>query len=194
MKRKWWLWLLLASACLIIVFAISELTGISIGGIFGWGTLSVLGIVGLIAGLAILAGLTFFIAGLLRLLLEIFISNREHLSLILGILGFCAILVGWILTSIKLEWSIFIVTIGFFMGCLAGVEYQGHKLEREKLEYELEQVPDKKEEMDEDNGSLLKEMSISELENFKDTYKDNKSIVKILDGYIKAKRKATKEF
>lgn len=64
-----------------------------------------------------------------------------------------------------------------------------------ELEHDLEQVPDKRDgEEDEDKGSLLKEMSISELEQFKEAYKGNPSIVKILDGYIEAKRKATKEF
>ena len=124
MKRRWWLWLLLALVCSMIVFGISELIGVSIGSILGWGTLGVLGVVGLIVGITLLAGLTFLIGGLIRLLLECFISNREMLSITLGILGFCAILVGYILTATEFEWSLFIIMVGFFIGFLAGEEYQ----------------------------------------------------------------------
>jgi len=125
MKRRRWLWLLLASACLIIVFGVSGLTGISIGSIFGWGTLGVLGALGLVVALTILAGLAYLIAGILRLLIQIFISNIEKLSITLGILGFCAVLVGYILTATReFGWSIFIVMVGFFIGFLAGEEYQ----------------------------------------------------------------------
>ena len=125
MKRRWWLWLLLAFACLTVIFGISELTGISIGSIFGWGTLGVLGVVAIVVALTILAGLAYFIAGILRLLFQIFISNTEKLSITLGILGFCAILVGYILTATReFGWSIFIVMVGFFIGFLAGEEYQ----------------------------------------------------------------------
>jgi len=65
-----------------------------------------------------------------------------------------------------------------------------------ELEQELKQIPDNEEEEDEDTdkGLLLKEMSISELATMKETYKGNPSVVKILDRYIKAKRRATKEF
>ena len=88
MKRRWWLWLLLALACLVVVFGVSELTGISIGSIFGWGTLGVLGVVVLIISSTILAGFAFLIACILKLLLGSFISNRENVSITLGILGF----------------------------------------------------------------------------------------------------------
>ena len=123
MKRRWWLWLLLALACLVIVFGVSELTGISIGSIFGWGALGTLGVIAVIILTMFVAFFAFFIAWLLTLLLENFISNEEKLSITLGILGFCAILVGYI-TAREFEWSLFIVMVGFFTGCLAGVKYQ----------------------------------------------------------------------
>ena len=125
MKRRWWLWLLLAWACLMVVFGVSELAGVSILSIFGWGALGALGVLAFIIIFTMFAA--FFalpIAWLLKLLLENFISNRQKLSITLGSLGFCAVLVGYILTVREFEWSLFVVTVGFLMGCLAGAEYQ----------------------------------------------------------------------
>ncbi|MEE9520796.1 MAG: hypothetical protein V3V43_03685, partial [Dehalococcoidales bacterium] len=61
---------------------------------------------------------------LLKLLLTIFVSNKEYLSITLGSLGVCAILVGWILTIRESGWSFLVIMVGFSMGCLAGIEYQ----------------------------------------------------------------------
>ncbi len=141
MKRKWWLWLSLFLVCLTIVFVVSELTGVSIGSIFGWGTLGILGILGIIVTLMVGAVFVILpITMLVKILLECFISNKEMLYMTLGSLGFCAILVGWILTIRGSGWSFLIMMVGFSMGCFAGAEYQGHKLECEKLEHELEQA------------------------------------------------------
>ncbi len=138
MKRRWWLWLLIALACSVIVFVVSELIGISIVRILGWGVLGAFGVLSVIFTIIITTFFTFCIGGLIRFLLECFISNKEILSITLGSLGVCAILVGWILTIRESGWSFLVIMVGFFMGCFAGAEYQGHKLEREKLEYELE--------------------------------------------------------
>lgn len=128
MKRKWWLWLLLASACSMVIFGISELTGISLGGIFGLGIGSVLLVVALIIGipfaLTMTFGFAYIVAQIFRLLLSSFISNREMPYITFGILGLCTILVGFILTATKSDWSLFVIMVGFFMGCLAGAEYQ----------------------------------------------------------------------
>lgn len=146
-KRKWWLWLLIALACMITVFVIAELTGASITSIFGWGILGIFGVLGVMG--ALIVG-TFFvilpIVMVIRLLLEAFISNREILYLTLGSLGFCAILVGWILTIRQQpEWSFPVMIVGFLLGCLAGAEYQKHLLSgSNKFERRLEQVPDEK--------------------------------------------------
>ncbi len=124
MKRRWWLWILLPIACLIIVFGVSELTGASEVSIFGWAILGAFGIMTTIFYALFLA--LFGAAGalLVKVLLGIFISNGENLSITLGILGFCAILVGYILTLGQFAWSLFIVIAGFFMGCFAGAEHQ----------------------------------------------------------------------
>ncbi|MFC2032113.1 hypothetical protein ACFLUS_01895 [Chloroflexota bacterium] len=131
MKRRWWLWLLLAPACLMAVFGISEITGISTGNIIGWGTLSILGKIalglGLVFGFAIAVGIAYIAAYLLKLLLTKFVSHGENLSTILGVIGFCIILVGYVLTNVENNWSLFIMIIGFFTGCLAGVKYQESK-------------------------------------------------------------------
>ena len=125
MKRRWWLWLLLALACSLIIFAVSELTGLSIAGIFGWGALGVLGIFGVLAALMLSAVFVVLpIVVLVKFLLECFISNREILYITLGSVGFCAILVGWILTIRESGWSFLVIMVGFSMGCLAGIEYQ----------------------------------------------------------------------
>ena len=119
-KRKWWLWLIIAFACMLIVFGIAELTGTSILGIFGWGALGVIGVFAAI----LMAGVSFVIPFLLRALLKEFVSNHERLSIILGSLGLCAIVVGWVATEREASWSLFVVMSGFSMGCLAGAEYQ----------------------------------------------------------------------
>jgi len=125
MKRRWWLWLLLALACLVIVFGVSELTGISIGSIFGWGVLGIFGVLATIGLLMLSAVFVVLPIGMLvKFLLECFISNREMLYMTLGSLGFCAILVGWILTIRESGWSFLVMMVGFTMGCLAGIEYQ----------------------------------------------------------------------
>jgi hypothetical protein len=131
MKRRWWLWLLLATACLMVTLGIAEITGISTGNITGWGTLGILGKVALVFVLAfvfaIAAGMAYIIAYLLKLLLTKFVSHGKNLSTILGVLGFCIILAGYVLSIVENNWSLFIVIIGFFTGCLAGVEYQESK-------------------------------------------------------------------
>ena len=123
-KRKWWLWLLIALACMIVVFVIAELTGAPTISIFGWGALGVIGIFVFI----LFGGISFIIPLLFRALLEMVISNREKLSIILGSIGFCAIVVGWITTRLEYDWSLFLMMSGFSMGCLAGAEYQKHSL------------------------------------------------------------------
>lgn len=119
-KRKWWLWLIIAFACAMIAFAIAELTGASIIGVFGWGALGVIGVFAVI----LLAGISLVIPFLFRALLKEFVSNHERLSIILGSLGLCAIVVGWVATGLEASWSLFVVMSGFSMGCLAGAEYQ----------------------------------------------------------------------
>ena len=119
-KRKWWLWLIIALGCMIIVFIIAELTGASITSILGWGAFGAIGIFVVI----LLAGAAFVIPFLFRALLRDFVSNHERLSVILGGLGLCAIVAGWIATSMEASWSLFLIMSGFSMGCLAGAEYQ----------------------------------------------------------------------
>ena len=126
-KRKWWLWLVIALACMIIVFAIAELTGASIISVFGWGALGAIGIFALI----LLAGIAFIIPFFFRVLLRAFVSNHERLSLILGGLGLCAIVIGWVGTGLEARWSLFLIMSGFSMGCLAGAEYQEYSNLRE---------------------------------------------------------------
>jgi len=105
MKRRWWLWLLLATACLMVALAISEITGISTGNITGWGTLGILGKVALVFVLvfvfAIAVGMAYIIAYLLKLLLTKFVSHGKNLSTILGVLGFCIILAGYVLSIVE---------------------------------------------------------------------------------------------
>ena len=119
-KRKWWLWLIIAFACVMIAVAIAELTGASIIGVFGWGALGVIGVFVFI----LLAGISFALPLLFRALLETVISDREKLSIIFGSIGVCAIVVGWITTRLEYDWSLFLMMSGFSMGCLAGAEYQ----------------------------------------------------------------------
>lgn len=121
-KRKWWLWLVIAFACMMIAFAIAELTGASLISIFGWGALGVVNIFAFV----LLAGISFVLPMLFRALLETVISNREKLSIIFGSIGICAIVVGWITTRLEHDWSLFLIMSGFSMGCLAGAEYQKH--------------------------------------------------------------------
>jgi len=126
-KRKWWLWLLVALACVIIVFVIAELTGASVTSIFGWGALGAIGVFAVI----LLAGIAFVIPFLFRALLREFVSNHERLSLILGGLGLSAIVIGWVGTGLEARWSLFLIMSGFSMGCLAGAEYQEYSNLRE---------------------------------------------------------------
>jgi len=147
-KRKWWLWLIIALGCMIIVFVIAELTGASIISTFGWGVLGILGVVGVIAALVI--GTVFFIfpiTGVIWLLLRHLISNKEMLYVTLGSLGFCAILVGWILTARHSGWSLPVMIVGFVLGCFTGVEYQKHSLSgSNEFERGIGQIPDEIEE------------------------------------------------
>jgi hypothetical protein len=126
-KRKWWLWLVIALACMVAVFAIAELTGASVTSILGWGALGAIGVVAVV----LLAGVAFVIPFLLRALLKAFVSNHERLSLILGGLGLSAIVIGWVGTGLEARWSLFLIMSGFSMGCLAGAEYQEYSALRE---------------------------------------------------------------
>jgi len=142
-KRKWWLWLIIAFACMIVAFAIAELTGNSLISIFGWGALGVVGVFAFV----LLAGVSFILPLLFRALLEMFISNREKLSIIFGSIGVCAIVIGWIATKQGHDWSLFLVMSGFSMGCLAGAEYQKHEFRSSnEPEGRLGQIPDEIEE------------------------------------------------
>lgn len=126
-KRKWWLWLVIALACMIIVFTIAELTGAPVVSVFGWGALGAIGVFAVI----LLAGIAFVIPFLFRALLREFVSNHERLALILGGLGLSAIIVGWVGTGLQARWSLFLIMSGFSMGCLAGAEYQEYSNLRE---------------------------------------------------------------
>ena len=126
-KRKWWLWFLIALGCLLIIFIVSKLMGVSLFNILGWGALGVVGVFAVI----LLAGGAFVIPFIFRALLKGFVSNREKMSIILGSLGLCAIVVGWIATSMEASWSLFLIMSGFSMGCLAGAEYQEYSNLRE---------------------------------------------------------------
>lgn len=128
-KRKWWLWAIIAFACVLVVFGIAELTGASIVSSFGWGILGVTGFlvftfVSILAAVFLVAP----IAWVTKALLGEFISNRERLYVTLGSLGFVTILVGWILTTKQVWWSSLVIIGGFAFGCFAGVEYQKHLL------------------------------------------------------------------
>ena len=145
-KRKWWVWLIIAFACMMIIFGIAELTGTSVVGIFGWGILGILGFLAVTLGLVLAAMFIVApIAGIITMLLREFISNKEILYITLGSLGFCAILVGWILTIRQVGWSFLVIMVGFAFGCLAGVEYQKHSLSvSNESETGLEQVSDER--------------------------------------------------
>ena len=119
-KRKWWFWFLIALGCLLIIFIVSKLIGVSLLHILGLGALGVVGVFAVI----LLAGGSFVIPFIFKALLKGFVSNREKMSIILGSLGLCAIVVGWIATSMEASWSLFLIMSGFSMGCLAGAEYQ----------------------------------------------------------------------
>jgi len=119
-KRKWWLWLLIALGCLLIIFIVSKLMGVSLFNILGWGALGVVGVFAVI----LLAGMAFIIPFIFRALLKEFVSHRERMSIVLGSLGLSAIVVGWIATRLEASWSLFLIMSGFSMGCLAGAEYQ----------------------------------------------------------------------
>jgi hypothetical protein len=144
-NRKWWLWVIIAFACVMIVFGIAELTGASIINIFGWGILGILGF--LAATLVSILALVFLVTPItwvIRALLNEFISNKEILYITLGSLGFCAILVGWILTTRQVWWSALVIMGGFVFGCLAGVEYHKHSLSvSHESERVIEQIPNK---------------------------------------------------
>ena len=120
MKKRWWLWLLIALGCLSIIFIVSRLMGVSLFHIVGWGVLGVIGAFAVI----LLAVIAFVIPLILRALFKEFVSNRERMSIILGSLGLCAIIVGWMGTILEARWSLFLIMSGFSMGCLAGAEYQ----------------------------------------------------------------------
>jgi len=142
-KRKWWIWLLIALVCMIIVFVIAEITGASIISTFGWGILGVFGVLGVILALILSVFVIAPIVMIIRLLLGYFISNKEILFVTLGSLGFCAILVGWILTIRQNGWSLLVMMVGFALGCVAGVEYQKHALSgSNESEGRLGQIPD----------------------------------------------------
>jgi len=145
-KRKWWLWVIIAFACVMIVFGIAELTGASIISIFGWGILGILGfLAAILVSILALVFLVAPIAWVIRALLDEFISNKEILYITLGSLGFCAILVGWILTTRQVWWSALVIMGGFAFGCLAGVEYHKHSLSvSNESEVRLEQVPNER--------------------------------------------------
>ena len=119
-NRKWWLWLLIALGCLLIIFVVSKLMGVSLFHILGWGALGAVGVFVVILS----AGMAFVLPFIFRALLKGFVSNREKMSIILGSLGLCAIVVGWIATRMEASWSLFLIMSGFSMGCLAGAEYQ----------------------------------------------------------------------
>lgn len=128
-KKKWWLWLTIAVGCMVIVFVIAELTGASVTSVFGWGVLGILSAVGIIAALIIGAVFIIFpITAVIWFILGHLISNKEILYVTLGSLGFCAILVGWVLTTRHSEWSLPVMMVGFVLGCFTGVEYQKHSL------------------------------------------------------------------
>lgn len=185
MKKRWWLWLLITLACMIVIFIISELTGVSIVSIFGWGTLGVFGIVALIVSFLFLGTFAFMIAFLIKLLLPI--SNMENRAFIMGILGFCAILIGYFLNT-KTEWSIFIIMVGFAIGCVAGAVYQeGLDIKR----YEPQRIPDNEEGTDEeDKYALFQAMSTEQLIEYKIYFKKNKSVVKLIDEILAERGKA----
>ena len=135
-KRKWWVWLLIALACVTIAFIVIELTGASVISIFGWGALGAIGVFALV----LLACIAFVIPFVFRTLLRAFVSNHERMSLILGGLGLSAIVAGWIGTGLEASWSLFVIMSGFSMGCLAGAEYQEYLFKRDG---KPEQVPKK---------------------------------------------------
>lgn len=144
-KRNWWLWLIIAFACTMIVFSVAELTGASIVSIFGWGILGILGFIAVTLGLMLVSIIIVVpLAGIIRALLTEFISNKEIVYITLGGLGFCAILVGWILTTRQVQWSLMVMMVGFALGCLAGVEYYKHSLSvSHETERVIEQIHDK---------------------------------------------------
>ena len=147
-KRRWWLWLVLAFACMVIVITVVKLTGSSIPSVLGLGTLGVLGF--LAAGLLLALATIFIIAPIVmltRVLLADLISNKEIVYITLGGLGFSAILAGWILTIRQVEWSLLVIVGGFAFGCVAGVEYHEHSLSKSSESARiLEQVPDEEDE------------------------------------------------
>jgi hypothetical protein len=149
-KRKWWLWIIIAFACVIITFGVAELTGASVASVFGWGILGILGFMAVTLGLMLVSIIIVVpIAGIIRALLTEFISNKEIVYIILGGLGFSAILVGWILTTRQVEWSVIVMMVGFALGCFAGVEYHKHSLSvSHESERVIEQIPNKTREND----------------------------------------------
>ena len=144
-QRKRWLWAIIAFACVTITFGVAELTGASIITILGWGLLGILGFLAVVS-LSVVAVVVIVlpIAFVIKALLDEFISNTEIRYTTLGSLGFCAILVGWILTTRQVWWSPLVIMEGFVLGCLAGVGYHEHSL---RVSHEsgrvLEQTPDK---------------------------------------------------
>lgn len=115
---------MLVAGCMIILFGISELTGISLTKIFGIGILGPLGLGLLFLLLLFGTYCAFAVALLIKVLLETFISNRNKLTITLGIIGLCVILAGYLLAIKNIGWSLFAVIVGFSVGCIAGAEYQ----------------------------------------------------------------------
>ena len=183
MKRRWWIWTLLALASFVVVFGVSELAGISIGSILGWGTLGVLGVFLYSVLLVFLALFAFLIAYTFKLLLKRFISNEANRYFTLGILGFCIVLAGYFLTIAEFKGSILIVAAGFFMGFLSGLEYQRTQGELENLRKELYQMRREK------TDSIMKAMSTESLLAIKEEHSGDVGITSLVDEILDEKEK-----
>jgi len=132
-RRKWWFWLLIALACLVLLFVIAELIGASVPSVLGWGAL---GVVGFIAAM-FFAGVSFILPFLFRILLVDVIRNQEIRSIVMGVMGACAIFAAWMPTGLGEGWSLFLMMSGFSLGCLAGAEYQKYLFNRESKPQEV---------------------------------------------------------
>ncbi len=143
-KRRWWIGLIIAFACIMIVLAVAELTGTSIAGILGWGALGIAGVVGFVLALGLLAVfLVLPITGIIWWLVKGLTSNKEVVYITLGSLGLCAIVAGWVLAIQQSQWSLPVMLVGFGLGCFAGLEYQKDALSRSnESTRRLEQVSD----------------------------------------------------
>ena len=132
MKRRWWLWLILALACLIMVFGVSELTAVSIVDIFALG---ILGPILFIFWIFLYGLISIGIGGGVKVLLEKLISDRVALYCTLIVLGLCFMLVG-LLVFKEGVWSFIFTGTGFWMGFFAGLEFQKHQSDAEQHERE----------------------------------------------------------